>query len=130
MADKKERILIIEDDPYINKMYQLKLGLEGYEVEVAENGRVGVEKVKSFKPDIVLLDILMPEIDGFEVLKTLKEDSETKKIPVLIMSNLGREDHIQRGREMGAIGYIVKTQYTPTQVVETIKEALALGQKK
>lgn len=125
MADKKEKILIVEDDMYINKMYQLKLNLEGYEVEVAENGRIGMEKVKDFKPDIMLLDILMPEMDGFEVLKAMKEDSSIKDIPILIMSNLGQEDHIQKGKELGAIGYIVKTQYTPAKVVETIKEVLS-----
>lgn len=125
MAEKKEKILIVEDDMYINKMYQLKLNLEGYEVEVAENGRIGMEKVKSFKPDIMLLDILMPEMDGFEVLKAIKEDSSIKSIPILIMSNLGQEDHIQKGKELGAIGYIVKTQYTPAKVVETIKEVLS-----
>lgn len=124
MADKKEKILIVEDDMYINKMYQLKLNLEGYEVEIAENGRIGVEKAKLFKPNIMLLDILMPEMDGFEVLKVIKADNDTKKIPVLIMSNLGQEDHIQKGKELGAVGYIVKTQYTPAKVVETIKEVL------
>lgn len=124
MAETKEKILIVEDDMYINKMYQLKLNLEGYQVEIAENGRVGVEKTKSFKPDIILLDILMPEMDGFEVLKTVKANKDSKDIPVLIMSNLGQEDHIQKGKELGAVGYIVKTQYTPAKVVETIKEVL------
>ncbi|PIZ00964.1 response regulator [bacterium (Candidatus Howlettbacteria) CG_4_10_14_0_8_um_filter_40_9] len=125
MADKKEKILIVEDDTYISKMYQLKLNLDGYDVEVAENGRIGLDKVKTFKPDIMLLDILMPEMDGFEVLKAIKEDSSIKNIPILIMSNLGQEDHIQKGKELGAIGYIVKTQYTPAKVVETIKEVLS-----
>lgn len=124
MAEKKEKILIVEDDLYINKMYQLKLNLEGYDVEIAENGKIGVEKAKSFKPDIMLLDILMPEMDGFEVLQKVKADADTKNIPVLIMSNLGQEDHIQKGKELGAVGYIVKTQYTPAKVVETIKEVL------
>lgn len=124
MAEGKEKILIVEDDMYINKMYQLKLNLEGYQVEIAENGRVGVDKTKSFKPDIILLDILMPEMDGFEVLKTVKGDKASKSIPILIMSNLGQEDHIQKGKELGAVGYIVKTQYTPAKVVETIKEVL------
>ena len=124
MAESKKKILIVEDDLYINKMYQLKLNLEGYEVEIAENGKVGVEKAKSFEPDIMLLDILMPEMDGFEVLKRIKADADTKDIPVLIMSNLGQEDHIQKGKELGAVGYIVKTQYTPAKVVEIIKEVL------
>ncbi len=125
MVDNKGKILIIEDDRYISKMYQLKLSLEGYDVQVADNGRIGVDKVKEFMPNIILLDILMPELDGFEVLKIIKEDSTTKGIPTLIMSNLGQEDHIQKGMKMGAIGYIVKSQFTPSKVVEKIKEVLA-----
>jgi len=125
MPTAKGKILIIEDDRYISKMYQLKLSLEGYTVVVAENGKQGVDKVKEFMPDIILLDILMPELDGFEVLKIVKDDAETKKIPVLIMSNLGQEDHIQKGMSLGAIGYIVKSQYTPSKVVEKIKETIA-----
>lgn len=125
MADSKGKILIIEDDRYISKMYQLKLSLEGYDVQVADNGRIGLDKVKEFMPDIILLDILMPELDGFEVLRAVKENGETKNIPVLIMSNLGQEDHIEKGMKMGAIGYIVKSQFTPSKVVEKIKEVLA-----
>lgn len=124
MASGKGKILIIEDDRYISKMYQLKLNIEGYEVEVAENGKIGYETSQKFLPEIILLDILMPEMDGFETLKALKGNASTKNIPVLIMSNLGQEDHIQKGKELGAIGYIVKTQYTPAKVVETIKEVL------
>lgn len=124
MAEIKGKILIIEDDRYISKMYQLKLSLEGYEVQVAENGREGADKIKEMMPDIILLDILMPELDGFEVLKIAKSDEATKKIPVLIMSNLGQEDHIQKGMQMGAVGYIVKSQYTPSKVVEKIKETI------
>lgn len=124
MSDPKAKILIIEDDRYISKMYQLKLSLEGYDVQVSENGRQGVDKVKEFMPDIILLDILMPELDGFEVLKIVKSEDTTKDIPVLIMSNLGQEDHIQKGMQLGAIGYIVKSQYTPSKVVDKIKETL------
>lgn len=119
------KILIIEDDRYISKMYQLKLSLDGFDVQVADNGRIGIEKVKEFKPDIILTDILMPEMDGFEVIKQVKSDEELKTIPILIMSNLGQEDHIQKGLELGALGYIVKSQYTPSKVVEKIKEILA-----
>ncbi|MBW6432076.1 response regulator [Patescibacteria group bacterium] len=125
MADAKGKILIIEDDRYISKMYQLKLSLEDYDVQVAENGKQGVDKIKQFMPDIVLLDILMPELDGFEVLKIVKADPVTKEIPVLIMSNLGQEDHVEKGMKLGALGYIVKSQYTPSKVVEKIKSVLA-----
>jgi CheY-like chemotaxis protein len=95
------------------------------DVQVADNGRIGVEKVKEFKPDIILLDILMPELDGYEVLKIVKGEPETKDIPVLILSNLGQEDHIQKGMQLGAVGYIVKSQYTPSRVVDKIKEVLS-----
>lgn len=125
MGEAKAKILIIEDDRYISKMYQLKLSLENYDVQVAENGRQGVDKVKEFMPNIILLDLLMPELDGFEVLKIVKSEDATKDIPVLIMSNLGQEDHIQKGLSMGAIGYIVKSQYTPSRVVEKIKDVLS-----
>jgi DNA-binding response OmpR family regulator len=125
MAESKGKILIVEDDRYISKMYQLKLSLEGYDVQVAENGKDGVDKVKEFMPNIVLLDILMPELDGFEVLKIIKDDESTKDIPVLIMSNLGQEDHVEKGMQLGAIGYIVKSQYTPSKVVEKIKSVIA-----
>jgi two-component system alkaline phosphatase synthesis response regulator PhoP len=119
------KILIIEDDRYISKMYQLKLSLDGFDVQVADNGRIGVEKVKEFKPDIILTDILMPEMDGFEVIKAVRADEESKSTPILIMSNLGQEDHIQKGLELGALGYIVKSQFTPSKVVDKIKEVLA-----
>lgn len=125
MAENKGKILIVEDDRYISKMYQLKLSLEGYDVQVAENGREGVDKVKEFMPNIILLDILMPELDGFEVLKIVKGDDATKNIPVLIMSNLGQEDHVEKGMKLGAVGYIVKSQYTPSKVVEKIKSVLS-----
>ena len=124
MAETKGKILIVEDDRYISKMYRLKLSLEGYDVQVAENGKDGVDKVKEFIPNIILLDILMPELDGFEVLKIIKSDDVTKDIPVLIMSNLGQEDHVEKGMKLGAIGYIVKSQYTPSKVVEKIKSVI------
>jgi len=125
MGDTAAKILIVEDDRYISKMYQLKLSLDGFDVQVAENGRVGIDKLKEFHPDIVLTDILMPEIDGFEVIKTMKADSEFSTTPILIMSNLGQEDHIQKGLSLGAVGYIVKSQYTPSKVVDKIKETLS-----
>jgi len=119
MADSKPYILIVEDDPYILKMYELKLGMAGYDVKTAINGRLGLDKVREKKPDLILLDILMPEMDGFEVLEHLKGDPDTKGVPVLVLSNLGQEDHINKA--MSVQGFIVKSQYTPSQVVETIK---------
>ncbi|MEI7690418.1 MAG: response regulator [bacterium] len=124
MTPNSIKVLIIEDDRYISKMFQLKLSLDGMDVQVAENGHQGVEKVKEFMPNIILLDLLMPEMDGYEVLEIIKGDDETKDIPVLIMSNLGQEDHVQKAMQLGALGYIVKSQYTPSNVSEKVKEVL------
>jgi len=123
--DKKVKILIVEDDRFISKMYQTKLELEGYQVEVAENGMEGVEKSKSFLPDVILLDILMPELDGFGVLEAAKKDEMTRNIPIIVMSNLGQEEHVKRALSLGAKNYIVKSQFTPSAVVEKIKETIA-----
>ncbi len=122
---KKTKILIIEDDRFIAKMYQTKLSLEGYDVDVAENGQIGVEKIKSFQPDLVLLDIIMPEMDGFGVLEVIRDDAAINSTPVIIMSNLAQEDHLKRAKALGAKDYIVKSQYTPLDVVKKIQEVLA-----
>lgn len=121
----KEKILIIEDDRFISKMYQTKLSLEGYTVETAENGALGVEKIKSFQPDMVLLDIIMPEMDGFGVLEAIRDDDSINSTPVVVMSNLAQEDHLKRAKALGAKDYIVKSQLTPMDVVKKIKEILA-----
>lgn len=121
----KQKILIIEDDRFIAKMYQTKLGLEGFTVEVAENGAQGVEKIKSFGPDLVLLDIIMPEMDGFGVLEAIRDDDSINSTPVMVMSNLAQEDHLKRAKALGAKDYLVKSQLTPMDVVKRIKEMVA-----
>lgn len=121
----KTKLLIIEDDRFIAKMYQTKLNLEGFDVEVAENGAIGVEKIKSFGPDLVLLDIIMPEMDGFAVLEAIRDDDSINSTSVVVMSNLAQEDHLKRAKALGAKDYIVKSQFTPMDVVKKIKEVLA-----
>jgi len=121
MLNKKPYILIIEDDPYILKMYKLKLEIEGFKVETAVNGRLGVEAVKKEMPDLILLDILMPEMDGFEVLEHLRASEKTKEVPVLVLSNLNKEDNINKAMSFGIQGFILKSQYTPNQVVDAIR---------
>jgi len=122
MAENVKHILIVEDDPYISKMYRLKFILDGYNVTVAENGKEGLEALKQVSPDIILLDILMPEMDGFEFMEIVKKDPKVDKIPILILSNLGQETEIKRGLDLGAVGYIIKTEYTPAEVVAEIKK--------
>jgi len=124
MTDQKTKVLIIEDEEMLVNMYISKFTKEGYEAEKAENGKIGLEQAKNIKPDIILLDIMMPEIDGFMVLKNLKEDVDTKDIPVIMLTNLGQEEDIEKGKRLGAIDYLVKANLTPGQVVAKVKEVL------
>lgn len=104
----KKRILLIDDDVFFQTFYATHLTAEGYEVQTALNGGEGLGKIKFFQPDIVLLDLIMPEKDGFEVLKTMKKDPLLKQIPVLVFSTLGQEKEIEEAKNLGAAGYINK----------------------
>ena len=121
---KKKEILIIEDDTTISNMYHTSLTNDGYVVTLAEDGEKGLELAKKDKPDVILLDIIMPRMDGFAVLEHLKGDAETKDIPVLMLTNLGQGDDKERGKKLGASDYIVKADLTPLQVSEKIKKYL------
>lgn len=119
-----KKILIIEDDSFISEMYKAKLEHLEYEIKVAENGKVGLEAVKIFKPDLILLDIVMPEKDGFETLHDLKKDKNFKNIPVILLTNLGRREDIEKGFKMGANDYIIKAHFTPQEVVNKVSNIL------
>lgn len=121
---EKIKVLIIEDEEMLVNMYISKFEKEGYEAEKAANGKLGLEKAQEIKPDIILLDIMMPEIDGFMVLKNLKNDIDTKNIPVIMLTNLGQEEDIEKGKKLGATDYLVKANLTPAQVVDKVKEVL------
>jgi DNA-binding response OmpR family regulator len=117
MADKK-KVLVIEDEDMLSTMYKVKFENEGYEVATASNGADGLELAPQFMPNLILLDIIMPKIDGFAVLKKLKEDPKTKNIPVIMLTNLGQDEDISRGKEMGSAGYLIKANNTPAEVVD------------
>ncbi len=119
------RILIIEDDPLMSRMYQKIFTFEGYEVELADNGADGLEKVRSQKPNLILLDIMMPKMNGLEVLSKLKSDPATKALPVVILTNLAGEKDAETAMSKGAVKYIVKSEYEPKQVANMVKEVLA-----
>jgi DNA-binding response OmpR family regulator len=121
MAEKK-KILIIEDDEMICSMYKTKFEAENYEVYTAQNGADGLEIAKKMKPQMVLLDIILPQIDGFTILEAIKKDSKTKKIPVIMLTNLGTDEDKEKGRKLGAVDYLVKANLTPAQVSQKIKE--------
>lgn len=118
------RILIIEDDPLISRMYQKIFTFEQYEVELAENGQEGIEMVDEFKPTLILLDVMMPEMNGLEVLDLLKKNPETKKIPVVMLTNLSGQQDAEIALQKGAVKYIIKSEYDPKEVSDMVKEVL------
>ncbi|OGY51032.1 MAG: hypothetical protein A2951_02850 [Candidatus Buchananbacteria bacterium RIFCSPLOWO2_01_FULL_56_15] len=122
MAKAKHTILVVEDDPLLLDLYRLKLRAEGFAVVTATNGREGVEAALVSKPELILLDILMPEVDGYAALKKLKSDERTKKIPVIIFSNLSQSWEIEKGLKLGADDFVIKTSLTPAQLAEKVKE--------
>lgn len=124
MSTKK--IAIIEDDPVISQMYRMKFEADGFEVQLADNGRHGVALVGSFKPDLILLDLQMPYMDGTEALTKIRALPTSKTTPVIILTNLGEEEAPKALRALGIHSYIVKADLTPRQVVERVKEALGI----
>lgn len=118
------KILIVEDDPFLLKMYTKKLQVEGYEVETAKDGEEGLLKLKSFMPDLALMDVMLPKLNGLEVIIKAKADPQTKDIPILVLSNLSATTDTEAAVKEGAVGYMIKSDYTPSQVIEKVKEYL------
>ncbi|RJR31592.1 response regulator [Candidatus Parcubacteria bacterium] len=116
------KILIVEDDQFLAKMLSKTLESHGYDIVLANNGREGLLKVSTEKPKLVLLDIILPDIDGFDILETIRKDAQTKKIPVIIMSNLGQQEDIRQGKTLGAQDYLVKSEIKLDQVVDKIRK--------
>lgn len=119
------KIAIIEDDPVISQMYRMKFEADGFDVQLADNGKRGVALVEAFTPDIILLDVNMPEMNGGEALKIIRAHEWGKNIPVIILTNMGEEESPKEIRALGIESYIVKADLTPRQVVQRVKEALA-----
>lgn len=118
------KILLIEDDETLVEMYSLKFKEEGLNLLVAREGEAGLAQAQKELPDAILLDIMMPKMDGFAVLMELKKMAKTKGIPVLLLSNLGQEADINKGKALGAADYIVKSSMTPAEVVAKVKTYL------
>lgn len=118
------KILIIEDEGFIIRTLEDNLAAEGYKIDVAKNGEDAIKKIGKEKPDIILLDILMPKRDGFYVLEETKKNPEWKLIPVIILSNLGEDTIIKQALEMGADEYFVKSQHPIQEIVEKVKDYL------
>lgn len=124
MANSDVKILLVEDDETLVEMYSLKFKEEGFNIITAADGLLGLELAKKELPAVILLDVMMPKMDGFAVLTELKKDETTKNIAVLMLSNLGQKADIEKGQALGANDYVVKASMTPTQVVDKIKSYL------
>ncbi|MDA3840197.1 MAG: response regulator [Patescibacteria group bacterium] len=123
MSDVKNKILIVEDYATLRILLAKKLSKEGFVVEQAQDGETALEKIPTFRPNVILLDIMMPGIDGYEVLKQVRhnDDAEIAAIPVIMLSNLGDDDDIKKAMVSGADDYMIKSNITADDVIEKIK---------
>jgi len=117
-------ILLVEDDPFLIEIYTTKLKESGYAVDTAEDGDTALRKVKEKLPDLMLLDIVLPNFNGWEILRQIKADEMTKGLKVIILSNLGEKDEVEKGIKLGATKYLVKAHYTPSEVVSEVKKII------
>ncbi len=119
-----KKILIIEDDAFLRELLNRKLIEEKYEVVLVVDGEEGMKKIKEEKIDLVLLDLILPGIQGYEVLTKMKEDPSTSAIPVIIISNLGQKEEVEKGLKLGAVDFLIKAHFTPDDIINKIKSVL------
>jgi len=125
-VEKKAFILLVEDDKFLRELLVRKLETVGFKVSTAVDGRDALKKVKEELPELVLLDLVLPGVDGFDILKEIKEDSTTSKIPVIILSNLGQREEVERGLKLGANDYLIKAHFTPDEIITKITDVLGI----
>lgn len=126
---QKTKILIVEDDTFLAGIYANKFEKESFQVLLAVDGEAGLQSAKKDHPDIILLDILLPKLDGFEVLEQLKADSSLRKIPVVLLTNLGQKEDVDKGLQLGAADYLIKAHFMPSETVDKVKKILAAAGK-
>ena len=119
-----KKILLIEDDKFLRELMNKKLLTMGYDVVSASDGESGLVAIKESRPDVVLLDLILPGINGFEVLERAKKDPETAKVPVIILSNLGQSEDIEKGLKLGAKDFLVKAHFTPQEIITKFKSII------
>ncbi|MBU2635216.1 response regulator [Patescibacteria group bacterium] len=117
-------ILLVEDDSFLVDIYSTKLKEAGFSVQIAIDGKEAFKKIKEDMPDLLLLDIVLPNFNGWEILRKIERDDELKALKVVILSNLGEKQEIEKGLKLGAARYLVKAHYTPSEVVEEVKKIL------
>jgi OmpR family response regulator RpaB len=119
------KVLIIEDDQLIQRMYNKIFSFEKYEVVTASDGEEGLEKARTTNPTIILLDVMMPKMNGMEVLEKLKIDPATKTIPVVMFSNLAGDNDVETALAKGAVKYIIKSEHDPKEIADMVDEIIA-----
>lgn len=126
MPIKKKKILLAEDDRFISRVYKDSLEQNGFEVVLATDGETALQRIKEDGLDLILLDLIMPVKNGFEVLEEMKMDNKLKKIPVMVLSNLGQDSDIQKSKELGVVDYLIKSDHSMKEVIEKVKFHLAV----
>jgi DNA-binding response OmpR family regulator len=119
-----KKILIIEDEELLYNLLERKLNEEGYQASVAKDGAEGMKMIKEIKPDLVLLDIVMPNKNGFEVMDEMQADEKLKHIPIIVISNSGQPVEIDKAKELGAKDWLIKTEFDPQEVIEKVKKQI------
>lgn len=117
-------VLLVEDDPFLIDIYTTKLKEVGFSVTVVSDGKRVFKKIKEKIPDLLLLDIVLPNVNGWEILREIKKDDKLKNLKVVILSNLSEKEEVEKGLKFGAVKYLIKSHYTPSEVVEEIKKIL------
>ena len=120
--EKKISILIVEDDIFLADLYRTKFELEGFKVVVAYDGEKGLEMARKNKPDVILLDLVLPKMSGFTILENLRSTAEFKDCPIILLTNLSQKSDVEKGIKMGASDYLIKAHFMPSEVVDKIKK--------
>ena len=123
----KKIIMIVEDDSFVMDIYNTKFGQSGFEVIGALNGIEALKKMEEKKPDLILLDIVMPQMDGYEFLKVMKSKENFKNIPVILLTNLIQKEEIEKGLDLGAQDYLIKSHFTPSEVLAKVEKILSVS---
>lgn len=124
MPEKPIRILVVEDETFLVKIYSVKLKKEGFDVVIATDGEQAVQMAAETKPDIILLDLILPKMNGFDALEKMRQNAELKKTPVIVLSNLGQDEDIKRAQALGATDYLVKANFSIHEVIAKIRTVL------
>jgi len=119
-----KKIVLIEDDDILSGLLQRRLAQQGYEVFLTKDGKAGLSAIRTGRPDLILLDIIMPRMGGFEVMEEIQKDPKLKKIPIIIVSNSGQPVELDRAQKLGARDWLVKTDFDPQEVIEKVKKQI------